>query len=364
MKTISILALGLFPFALAIDQPKRQCANFLKINAPQKQERGRFRRNPQWNWGGMSSGDDSTTGSPVTSDPTTVVTTTTKADTASTATSAVNTPGPTTPVKAATEPSDTTTDITVAQDENKAIIVMLDATGSMQDIGGKGKGRDLVIRKMEMFRNMLNKKVQKDRVHDQPLTFVTFHESASWQSYDSINQWPTISRKNYNPGYQTNLYDSMGCVLSEYSSRHPDQEVSVYLISDGIHKLGPRKRANVAYQENEINQMVEDLRSRSNWNFHFYGATEDDKKDALKKQAINLGFRAAEIAVFDFNGRQFGSLLKSMLSTMVENGKEGDKAEVPACEKCPRGRAGRVCRVRKQNMIGLGLCVNKYVPSG
>merc|ERR1719411_1689909 len=191
----------------------------------------------------------------------------------------------------------------------------------MQDIGGKGKGRDLVIKKMEMFRNMLNKKVEKDRVHDQPLTFVTFHESASWHSYDSINQWPTISRKNYNPGYQTNLYDSMGCVLSEYSSRHPDQEVSVYLISDGIHQLTRKKQHLVAYEESEVNNIVEELRTEG-WNFHFYGATDVNKKEGLKKQAINLGFRAAETRVFDFNGKEFGALLKSILQNMVKGEKD------------------------------------------
>ena len=74
MKIVSILALGLFPLALAINQPKYQCANFLKINAPQKQERGRYRRS--W-WSNdddkdeRGSGDDFTTDSPVTPDPTT-----------------------------------------------------------------------------------------------------------------------------------------------------------------------------------------------------------------------------------------------------------------------------------------------------
>merc|ERR1711972_1020681 len=254
-------------------------------------------------------------------------------------TSAVNTPEPTTTVKPTTtiqatterktEPSGTTTesdkgfgatttDATTEAPQEKAIIVMLDATGSMKHIGGIYKGQDVVVKKMEMFRNMLNKKIQKDRVNDQPLTFVTFHESATMTSYNSIKEWPSISKRNYNPGYQTNLYDSMGCVLSEYKSKNPGQQVSVYLISDGIHQLGPKKRANVAYEAEEINEMVEDLRGVSNWNFHFYGATTDSKKAELKEEAINLGFRAAEIAVFDFNGKQFGSLLKSMLSTICK----------------------------------------------
>merc|ERR1712048_585124 len=152
---------------------------------------------------------------------------------------------------------------------------MLDATGSMQDIGGKRKGRDLVVRKMEEFRKML----KENNVIDQPLTFVTFNEKAKWTSYDSIKDWPTLTRRNYNPGYQTNLFDSMGCVLSKYKSINRDQQVSFYLISDGVHQLTRKKQRQVTYTEGDIEDMIEELRSEEGWDFHFYGAsTTEDKK--------------------------------------------------------------------------------------
>lgn len=373
MKTVSILA-GLLPLALAINQPKSKCSNFLTIKAPQKQERSRYRRAQQgWFDFGDGSGD-STTDSPVSSAQ---VTTTMQATTTSKATTTVQESAATTTVQPAatttiqtdaptpeptTEPSVTTPAVdtmspttgSAGSSDGKAIIVMLDATGSMQNIGGKGKGRNLVINKMEQFRRMINKKVQNDRVNDQPLTFITFNEKATWTSYNSINDWPIISKSNYNPGYQTNLYDSLGCVLSEYKSRHPDQEVSLYLISDGVHQMGRNKQHLVSYREGEIKGMVEELRD-DGWNFNFYGATTQAKKDELKDQANGLGFRAAETLVFDFDGRQFGALLKSMLKQIVGNDQE--EKSVPNCKPCPKGRAGKMCRKRRANKIALGMCI-------
>merc|ERR1712165_193875 len=58
---ILIFALGIFPLALAIDQPKRQCANFLTVRIIQKHSGYRRRRSPM-EFGGLfdpTSGDGS-----------------------------------------------------------------------------------------------------------------------------------------------------------------------------------------------------------------------------------------------------------------------------------------------------------------
>merc|ERR1712154_606187 len=261
--------------------------NFLTIEVPQKQQRGRRalegdsdlflindsnRGRVRRGWFDSddddTSGDGDVTDSPVvttaqTQPPTTETTTTRAANTdastvdtdapttvaantndpATDATSAVNTPEPADPTEPAPSQSPASTEsgtlppTTVGGENNdKAIIVMLDETGSMQDINGKGRGREIVIRKMNKFRQML-----KNEGNNQPITFITFNEQANWNSYASVDEWPIITEANYNPGYGTNLYDSMGCVLSEYRSRYPNQEVSLYLISDGIHQLGKKK---------------------------------------------------------------------------------------------------------------------------
>jgi len=419
------ILLSLLPLALAIENPKRECTGFLTINSsPQKTSRRRYRREPKKHqrffFGGDSSGDDYgttmaatteqvttvlvTTNDPVdnnstdystnvpvtTNGPKTTeeVTTTTQGPATTTvpatttqppATTTVptTTQGRTTTVQATTTQGRTTTEAktttnqvstvditepgtTVPVDSEKAIIVMLDETGSMQSIGGRGKGRGVVLNKMESFRRMLNKKVKNDRLSDQPITFVTFNEKARWNTYESIDQWPALDGNSYNPGYQTNLYDTMGCVLSEYKSRHPNHEASVYLISDGIHQMKRRKAKQVAYKEHEVNTMVEDLRNEG-WNFNFYGATDESKKEKLKEHAIDLGFRAAETLVFDFNGKELGALLKTILKTMVKGNQqedeEEDKKSLPACEKCAKGRAGKMCRIRRKNAINLGHCI-------
>merc|ERR1712173_144848 len=97
------------------------------------------------------------------------------------------------------------------------------------------------------------------------------------------------------------------------------------------------KKKFVAYRENEINSMVEELRDEG-WDFYFYGATDEAKKEQLKTQAIDLGFRAAETLVFDFNGRQFGALLKTMLKTMVGNSDRESSKQVPICENAQKAK--------------------------
>jgi len=213
---------------------------------------------------------------------------------------------------------------------------------------------------MEKFRQMLVKKVENDKIIDQKITFITFNERAVWKTYDSIDQWPSITRKNYNPGYQTNLFDTMGCVLSEFKARAAYTDASVYLISDGVHAMQGKKKGREAYQDYEVKEMVEELRE-DGWHFNFYGATDENRKEALKSQAGNLGFRQAEMKVFDFNKKQFGELLKSMLKTMVKNDnldkEPKDNKQIPECDKCQKGRAGKMCRKRRQNQIAAGLCI-------
>merc|ERR1712050_260317 len=411
-------ALGIFPLALAIDQPKRQCANFLTVRIIQKHSAYRRRRSPmeldglfdltssddegyrnrgrRSPMGGSSrrrgsyltngeifgnnerrnrnrnrgttttsppkmrglfgfdseevsgSGDDAQTNAPTTEPGQTTDSQTNKPTTnAATTTIAVDT----------TVIDSTVSDATTggSTENKKAIIVMLDETGSMQNIGGKAKGRQLVVNKMEKFRQMLQKKVQKDRVENQEITFVTFNTHAKWTSYDSIDQWPRIHLGNYNPGYQTNLFDTMGCVLSEFRSRNPNTDASVYLISDGVHAMNRKMRNKVAYKLDEVNEMVEELRNEG-WNFNFYGATDVAGKDELKDHAIDLGFRAAETLVFDFNGKQFGALLKSMLSSITEKD-DKKQTQIPKCEECKKGKAGKICRQKRKNQINAGLCV-------
>jgi len=233
-----------------------------------------------------------TTVEPTTVEPTTVEVTqevaqevTTEKDTTEkvTTTEQVTTAEPTTTEMPTTiEPCSLEPTTESVNAEDKAILVILDETGSMQDLGGpypkhEKKGRDVAIKKMEKFREHLENSVNNGG-DDYPITFVTFNKAAKWSKYNSIKDWPRITRKDYNPGYATNLFDTLGCVLSKYKSENPNQSVDVYLISDGIHGLSP-KSSPAVYDESTISGMVEDLRD-DHWNFHFFGAVSAEHKSA------------------------------------------------------------------------------------
>merc|ERR1711981_1200071 len=355
--------------AEAIGEPKSKCSNFISINqAPQKASRGR--RSPLFNeWGdgsGGSSGDGSDGGDATTPEVTTgsdsttnKVETTTLAQTtaAQTTEEVTDAPGTTEQVSTASEGTKgTETTVTVEDTTQKAIVIVLDETGSMQNLGGKGKGRKIVLDKFGQFTRNLMGSVSEGFA-DRPVTLVTFNVKAKWNSYSSINNFPELTRKMYNPGYQTNLYDTLGCVISKYRSENPSQSVDFFVISDGVHKMKRKEQHLVEYTPADINEMVDELR-QDNWDFRFYGASNPKAKEALKKEAAGLGFRKAELKVFDFNGKKFGALMKTMLNKATEV--EAAEPEVlPDCKEkypCKKGKAGKVCRKGRKAAKDQGRC--------
>jgi hypothetical protein len=363
---LPILALALG--ASAIDQPNQKCVDFIKVQtgAPQKSRRERVRRG----W----FDDESTVAGATTAEVTTELTSTaamTSTDMPATTVevTSVQTPEPTTNGPTTAEPTTQTSEQTTSagatttiattdsvNEEDKAILVILDETGSMQDLGGpycKGKGckkgREVVLQKMEKFREHLENSVNSGG-DDYPITFVTFNKAARWNKYNSIKDWPMLTESDYNPGYSTNLFDTLGCVLSKYKSENPNQSVQVYLISDGVQT----KSIDAAYDESTISTMIEELRD-DHWNFQFFGAVNADKKNALKFQAKRLGFRAAELRVFSFDGQAFGSLLKTMLRSVGVT----KPKKLPDCKvlkSCKKGRRGRFCRKGRKSLERQGKC--------
>ena len=393
---LPILALALGSVS-AIDEPHQICADFITVRsgAPQKLGKNRVRRD--WldstesvttevmtsevmmtsevttNEESGSATTEEVTQTPepsTTVEATTVEATTVEATTLKATTEKVTTLKPTTVEPTTVEP--TTVDVTTeppttiepttesVNDEDKAILVILDETGSMQDLGGpypkhEKKGRDVAIKKMEKFREHLEDSVNNGG-DDYPITFVTFNKAAKWSKYNSIKDWPKITRKDYNPGYATNLFDTLGCVLSKYKSENPNQSVDVYLISDGIHGLS-RKSNPAVYDESTISGMVEDLRD-DHWNFYFFGAVNAEKKPAMKRQAKRLGFRASELRVFGFDSKSFGNVLKTISFSIVKPLKP-KKVALPDCKvlkPCKKGRPGKYCRKGRKTMEAKGEC--------
>merc|ERR1711879_511622 len=134
-----------------------------------------------------------------------------------------------------------------------------------------------------------------------------------------MGDFQPITELDYNPGYGTNLYDSLGCALSEYYHIHSENQAGgatrVFIISDGIHQPGNQ---NVEWQDHELHQMVSKLREEEDWEFSFYGAMNPEDKAHLKHAAMNLGIRWSETKKFDYSERSFDKILKSISNSLKE----------------------------------------------
>ena len=226
---LPILALAL-DSVNAIDEPHQICADFITVRsgAPQKLNR-RVRRDQSHDWSDATTteGYDTTTydrpelrlatsmmtTEEVTTDQTTTPepsTTTEKITTLEPTTVEPTTEELTTLQKSTTEKVTTTEIVTTAEptttekpstiepttesvnDEDKAILVILDETGSMQDLGGpypkhEKKGRDVAIKQMEKFRAYLEDSVDNGG-DDYPITFVTFNKANQVQLFTTSPQ--------------------------------------------------------------------------------------------------------------------------------------------------------------------------------
>lgn len=243
------------------------------------------------------------------------------------------------------------------ESDQPSYLIFLDETGSMQKLGDPGSneknGRKVMIELMNKFIGGL----QTDEI-DGPVTLVNFNTKAHWFRYNSISEMPKFTPEIYNPGYATNLYDTLGCVLSTYAQEYPnEQNLKVYVISDGVHQMGRkaiRKFGQPVHDENDIFGMIEAIKNDLQWEFEFYAVSSPKQKEKMKSQALSLGFQSREIKTFLFEGKQMHTLLKTIRKSM--NKSSGKSDEVPVCKKCPKGRQGKTCRKRRKSRMDLGQC--------
>jgi len=241
------------------------------------------------------------------------------------------------------------------EDRQPGILILLDETGSMQQLGGIdpvtnwGRGQGIVIEKFNQFIAILQNQVRAGETPDTEFTLITFNKVAKVVEYPSILEMQPITTEDYNPGYSTNLYDSLGCALSEYVHIHQGPAAKVFIISDGIHQ--PGRNVKVAWSDHEIHQMVSKLRADEDWEFSFFGAMNPEDKAHLKHEAMNLGIRWSETKKFDFTTNSIDIILKSIsssLKTGAENYEYKSVLERQLTNRCPKGRFGKLCRQGKK----------------
>jgi len=125
-----------------------------------------------------------------------------------------------------------------------------------------------------------------------------------------------ITRANFNPGYNTNLFDTVGCTLSRFAD---DGQAEVFIISDGMHLTTD----NSAYTADEVKEVLEQLRDQKNWQFNFIGAVTGQEEGEVVQNAEDMGFQNREISMFRHNQRGFQQglqvITKSLLGSILDN---------------------------------------------
>ena len=91
-------------------------------------------------------------------------------------------------------------------------------------------------------------------------TLATFNVRVKINDYMDLTQASDLTTHQYNPGYNTNLFDTVGCLCSKYSD---NDNVEVYVMSDGEHRIS----TNSAYSVNDVKEVTDKLRNEKNWQF-------------------------------------------------------------------------------------------------
>jgi len=84
-----------------------------------------------------------------------------------------------------------------------------------------------------------------------------------------------LREKDYQPNYDTPLYDAMGFSLNKLKEKvKPEDKVLVTILTDG------QENASKEYSQQTIKKLVEELKSKG-WVFAFMGANQDVEKAAF-----------------------------------------------------------------------------------
>merc|ERR1711976_527011 len=336
-----LVSLGLIAYASALHE--RHCNNFITV------VRSRNKRSPQWGWGddatstaGVTSTAGSTTAVHPTAAPTTQASTNAATDATTESTAAPGTTQPPTTEASTTAGGYSTT--AGVEGEGTDYSILLDATGSMQKLSGPGRGRDFVISRFNKFLKTLRTQVERGNIEDGKIAVATFNKGAKWSEYNSIKNVADLTKRTYNPGYGTNLYDTIGCALQKFKDESSAATKLVYILTDGNHQVYPN--TVVAHTVDEVADHVNSYRDEEGMQFSFLALINPEDKEPLKKSANQMGIRDSEIRTSDFNGREFTVCAPKKLCGKKNSSPTADR--LPSCDSlkklCKRGKAGKFCR--------------------
>lgn len=128
------------------------------------------------------------------------------------------------------------------------------------------------------------KKVQD--VHpdmEQHITIMTFDSGHKRYIYDNVlaKDATMLSKKDYNPGGATPLYDAVGIAISRLNAITTDDDhVLMTIITDG------EENCSTEYSLNMIKTLIEKLK-KHNWTFSFIGTDNLDVESMAKEMNID-----------------------------------------------------------------------------
>merc|ERR1712242_399843 len=150
------------------------------------------------------------------------------------------------------------------------------------------------------------------------IAVVMFNKKAEWTQYNSIKNIKNITDRDYNPGYGTNLHDTMGCTLQKFNEESTATTKMVFVLTDGKHQVNPSE-THVAHSTDDVKRLVDKYRDEDDFQFTFIALINNDnleEKRELKEGAHELGIISAEIRTHNFDGANFTGMLKSVLKSM------------------------------------------------
>jgi len=186
-------------------------------------------------------------------------------------------------------------------DDREHIIMFIDETGSM-----------IVHRQelIEQYNEFLTN--QQSRNADRRFTVIFFNTQFSIFEYSKISDAPLLTDNRwdegmtvYNPGYNSHIFNTLGCVLHHLQGEAADSAESceaknrVILFSNGQNL---NKNEDI-YSRSEVHDIISGLRdgvdsAHCDWRFNFVGMARDDESGAgLFYWANGIGFNDDEITV-------------------------------------------------------------------
>jgi len=140
-------------------------------------------------------------------------------------------------------------------------IIFLDMTGSMQAHRQKT---------IDAFNELLR---DLKRKANSEMTVVRFNTHYTSDTYASVADVPELTRIDYNPGYNTALYDNLFCIIKKYENERDNR---LMIISDG------EDIASGFHNSDDCREMAEKLQRENNWKVSYGGAVDDPDSEADK----------------------------------------------------------------------------------